>query len=974
MIRSTLLLVFTFSFASKAFLQHEKMHLDTLFARQNLEYAYKISQKDSQIDSAVYYANQSVEIYKKYFGDDCLQIAEANRYLAIFFSQKGMLERSIELDLKALEITTKIIGYENIRVSNILLNLGFWYQAFDMGLSLQYSEECLSVRKRIYGEVHHEVATTYLNIAATYWKTGDYPKAIDYNLKALSILKQLPERNELLIANTNTGLANIYAELGQYDKVNRLYEEALAIRLAHLGPKNVLVARTYSNLGHWYLEQKRYEDALECHTKSLQIRQEILTPDNPDIATSYNNLGLVLDAIGLIDSAIVCFQHAIAIREKKLSLNHARIGSAYFNMGECYSHKGDINQAILCYKKAFPIQLANVHTVGPDCMATLERLVQALLQQNRNLEVKELFDNLELTQSPILYPHSLHGKIQLLQMKGRYFSSVYDTRDGEQVARALTPFEEMDELLSSDQYLSWPNELREHFINDISKGYFSGAQACIKAWKNTQKTDYLYRAFKYAEKSKAFFLYGKLKDESAKLKAGIPDSLLQLERRLYAEITLFENKINDEINKGANTRDSLVTVWRGRVFDLKETLAAFKKSLEDAYPRYYQLKYALGAIPVSYLRDSLLQPDQALIEYFTGDSAILVFLITSDTFSVVEIPKNFPLESWATQLHQAISEYGRMKNAGDRALNYSIGRYIDMADSLYQKLLLPFASKLPESLIIIPDGVLGRVPFETLLEKKPANRYYYKDYAWFGKKHIVSYCYSATLLCEMRNKTHRNSPLVDFIGFAPYYTGDTTLLASLYGDDFSVRKDLAPLPDSGKELFAIQKIMGGVPYYGEEATEVRFLKEAEKARVIHLATHARADNRVGDYAWLAFHEIKDSIENELIYVRDLYNLTLNADMVVLSACETGLGPLKQGEGIVSLARAFAYAGAKSIVTTLWNVNDARTAEIMILFYTNLKKGMPAAKALWQSKKDYLESKEDYKAHPYYWGGLIGIGL
>lgn len=978
MANSQFFLFFCLLIASRVWSQGETMQTDTAFARELLKQAYRLGKQEPTIDSAIRLTTLSVSIYKKYFGEEYIEVAKGYHFLAILYAGKGKPELSIEFDLKALAISTKIIGYNTIQVSNILLNLGQWYRGSDDETALNYSEECLALRKRLYGEIHPEVANVYANMALTYWEWRDYNKAIDYNLKSLSVLEQMPEKDSLAIANNYTGLANIYALLGEYDKVNQLYEKALRIRLAKLGFKNYLVARTYSNMGQYYFEQKRYEEAFECHYNALAIRQEIMSLDHMDIATSYNNLGLVLDATGQVDSAISCFQRTIAIREKKLPPNNPRIGSAYFNLAECYNHKSDRDQAIVFYKKALYIQIKNINTVGVTCILTLQAMIQALEAENRVKEIQELFNSLELEKSPVLYPVSLQGKIRLLQLKGQYFASIH-AQSGYSTGESLEPYEEMDQLLSSDQYLSWPPDLRERFLSDVAQGYFSGALACIQASQPPSEPVYLDRAFHYSEKAKAFLLYGKLKDESAKLTAGIPDNLLKRERELYVRISQYENNINEEKNKGSSAQDSLIVAWSGKLFDLREALEDLKKTLEERYPRYYHLKYNLGTVSIPCLQDTLLQTGQALIEYFTGDSLILAYVVTRDTFSIVKIRKDFPLNDWVDSLHQAISGYDNAKVRSDRAREESISRYIKAAEILYNKLLKPLSESLPESLIIVPDGVMGYVPFEALLEKSPQNRYYFKGFDYFGKKHMISYCHSATLLREMRNKRHQHAPTLEFLGFAPYYTGDTSLLAKIYGSDNAERKDLVPLPNSGKELYAIQKIMGGVPYYGSDATETRFLQEAGKARIIHLATHARADNRVGDYAWLAFREIKDSIENELVFVRDLYNLTLNADLVVLSACETALGELKQGEGIISLARAFAYAGAKSILTTLWSVNDAQSAELMIHFYRNLKKDnhknkKSLDKALWKAKMDYLEKSEGDSAHPFYWAAFIGIGF
>jgi CHAT domain-containing protein len=160
---------------------------------------------------------------------------------------------------------------------------------------------------------------------------------------------------------------------------------------------------------------------------------------------------------------------------------------------------------------------------------------------------------------------------------------------------------------------------------------------------------------------------------------------------------------------------------------------------------------------------------------------------------------------------------------------------------------------------------------------------------------------------------------------------------------------------------------------GKAATEAHFTEGVVKARIIHLATHAKADDRSGDYSYLAFAPQKDNNPNALVYVRDLYNLRLNADLVVLSACETGIGKLQRGEGVISLVRAFAYSGAKAIVTSIWSVNDAKTKDLMVLFYQNLKRGQSKNEALRQAKLTYLEKYMGDACHPYFWSGFVSIG-
>ena len=292
---------------------------------------------------------------------------------------------------------------------------------------------------------------------------------------------------------------------------------------------------------------------------------------------------------------------------------------------------------------------------------------------------------------------------------------------------------------------------------------------------------------------------------------------------------------------------------------------------------------------------------------------------------------------------------------------------------IHEKLLTPLSNLLTKEVIVVPDGVLGYVPFDVLLSEMPKEATTFKSHAYFGKNHIVSYNYSATLWQEMLNKKHKTEPTKNFIGFAPYYNGDTLLLSNLFSHDLAMRKGLDSLKYSGEEVFKAQKLMHGESVLDKKATKETFEKIAGDYRIVHLATHGKANDKIGDYCFLAFTEQKDSLNNELLYVRDIYNLSLNADLVVLSACETGIGELKRGEGIVSLARAFAYAGAKSIVTTLWSVNDKSTMQIMENFYRQLKNGASKDEALWKAKQAYLDKSNKNQAHPYFWSAFIPIG-
>ena len=498
------------------------------------------------------------------------------------------------------------------------------------------------------------------------------------------------------------------------------------------------------------------------------------------------------------------------------------------------------------------------------------------------------------------------------------------------------------------------------------------------------------KAFDYAEFGKASLLLATFIEQRAIRVAGVPQEVLEKESQLKIQLSFFEKQIATKVD---NIDFSNITETKYLLDSLKSKLAEFKLSIE--YSPYYRLKYDLSTASLPYVQDTLLQPNQTLLEYFVGDSSIFIFTVAKGKYDVMEVKKDFPLEDWVKQLQHGLYGYYGLKKSErtDKVYEQTVLEYADIAPKLYEKLIAPVKDKLTGELIIIPDGVLGYVPFEALLLTAPPGQVTnFATYPFLVKDHRVSYCYSATLLREMKDKKHKQPPTKSLVAFAPFYEGSYATADSSVSIEFDTldngqdtvlitdvvtRKEYTKLEASGEETATAAKLWKGDYYLNADATEQRFNEVAGDYRIVHLSTHGIADARVGDYSYLAFAEVKDSIENELLYVRDLYNLQLNADLVVLSACETAQGELQRGEGIISLARAFAYAGAKSIVTTLWVVDDAASKDLMKEFYLQLRKGKAKKNtkdaALQAAKLKLVDGKDAVRKHPFFWAGFIAVG-
>ena len=265
------------------------------------------------------------------------------------------------------------------------------------------------------------------------------------------------------------------------------------------------------------------------------------------------------------------------------------------------------------------------------------------------------------------------------------------------------------------------------------------------------------------------------------------------------------------------------------------------------------------------------------------------------------------------------------------------------------------------NLTIIPDGTLNYLPFELLLTEdvdttKPINWF---DLPYLFKKVNINYQYSARLAAMDRETNPKNNGV---LAFAPKYKGYVS-------DD----RAFGNLIYNQRELESIKKYFPGEFYGGADADKKTFLEKASDFKVIHLASHAMADNENPELSSLFFTDINQDSTQSPLYPYEIQSTPLNADLVVLSACQSGTGKLHRGEGVFSLARNFIAAGAKSVVNSLWKVDDESTSRLMGYFYENLAKGQRKSEALRNAKLTFLENADAMTSHPYFWSGFVLIG-
>ncbi|UBM58199.1 CHAT domain-containing protein [Marinilongibacter aquaticus] len=376
--------------------------------------------------------------------------------------------------------------------------------------------------------------------------------------------------------------------------------------------------------------------------------------------------------------------------------------------------------------------------------------------------------------------------------------------------------------------------------------------------------------------------------------------------------------------------------------ELKIEMGFLKRQLEEKNEAYFALKYQTNEVSSEELKKTLAN-DAAALSYFLTDSVAYVSLI--DRREYLNLKINLP-SSFLDQIEE-------LKNA--LYTNPGLGKYqgAQAAFEIYKTIFEPLEPHLKgiHHLLIIRDSQLNLIPFEVLQDE---NKAYLID------RFSIFYDYS--FLTYFRSKQKKFSrPQEKALAIAPY--ADNAFLLSENRD-----RNLGQLPFSSQEVDKI----GGVSYKNQSASKNNFFEEYQEYGIIHFATHAQMDDEEPGKSFIAFYP--DSTDYKL-YTEELYSLSLqNTELVVLSACEAGNGKLQKGEGLISLARGFAYAGCPSTITTLWKAHDESSAWLASRLYHYLEKGWNKADALRQAKLDFRKSATGQEFnHPYYWANFILIG-
>lgn len=926
----------------------------------------------AEYDKALEYCLSALQIRRKLLGENDLDVAQGYNILGNIYRVTGEYKKALDSYVKVLQICKDLFGENNEPVATAYMNIGnVYYSKGEYDRGLEYYFNSLQISKEIKGENNSDVSECYNNIGVIYDSKGEYDKALEYHFKALQMRKELSGEKSPDVADSYGNLGIVYSNKKEYGKALEYCFRALEIKKEINGEQNSDVASIYNNIGNLYYGNYRYPDALEYYLKSLQIRQKIFGANHPDVALSYSNAGACYKKQKNNDKAMEYNLLALRMRREILGDKHPDVASSYINLGIIFSDKGENRKALEYYQRATSSCIFDFNDTSDICKVPViksdlnwEYLLQALY-----LKANVLSDNRK-------------------KVEGLDFN--------ERKKAALKHYQVCDTLI--DIARKNINTQSDKLTLGVKAGYvYKGAIALLTS---PQHYDYnivgripdkdVEMAFYFSEKNKSSVLLEALAGQEAQKFAGIPDSLLKRASRLKLEIAFYSKQIA-ESEKSDNAKASLA---RDRLFRSNRSYDSLILVFEKQYPEYHNLKYNNKPATVKEIQN-LLDNKTAMISFFAGDSIITRFTLTKTSLDIHNSPMMRNLKDSIVLFRYGLTKINPKMQKCYRRLGYD----------LYQQLFAGggVKGKQIENMIIIPDGELALLPFESLLtEKFTGDINSYKDYPYLIKKCNISYSYSANIFHLTFSKPDlsapENSKLNDWIAFAPVFDntkeqnaimstrelqrqlGNLETDSALTNRSLFDYNNIAALPATETEAKSIFTIfddnrMKAKVLLHNNANE-QFIKSGElsKYKAIHFATHGFINSQKPELSGLMLAQDTSGGEDGILYSGEIYNLKLNADLVILSACETGLGKIQRGEGIIGLTRALLYAGAKNIIVSLWEVADESTSALMIGFYKSKlsrKEHLSNSEALRSAKLKMIG--EGKYAHPLYWSPFILIG-
>jgi len=934
-----------------------------------------------KIDEAISFFQDLINLSVTQFGD-------MNEYQANLFNNlgralfmKGDISRALELYDKSLAIRINMKDQESLPASDLYNDFGNAYtEKGEIDLALDYYQKALKIRLKNLGEQNPLTAASYNNLGIIYKEQAKYDEAIKYHQKAIEIQKAIFGENYPELANYYQGIGNVYKDKREFEPAMEYYQKAYSIRKNAYSENHPLIAKDMINIANIYLEKGDFENATNYFEKALKIQKKVLGDNHPDLAITYNNLGNIYNEEKQYDLALAFYVNALNIKKAVVGEDNPEVADYMNNIGNIYSAKGDFEQALTYIKKSLDIKVIFYGQKHPAVVLpylSLGNIYYSMHDYNQALQYfqRSLASNVkDFNPEPTNFYYNpsivnyYNADVLLSSLKGKAKALVGNYKSSNQqidLATAFNTYQKCDTIINIIRSTSISKNDKIELGKVAAEIYDQAIDVCFNLNQIDHEKEanfYLKQAFYFSEKNKAGALLEALAASDASKFSGIPDNLLEQEKTYNSQIAFYEKKLAETYDE--QTEISL----RNSLFKVKSNYNKLISDFEKNYPKYYEMKYSKENLSVKQIQD-VLDEKTALRTYFVGDSLISIFTISKNGISMEKSLKDKKFDDNVFKFREDITSntLAAVKN------------YVKEASLFYNILFpQPLSDKI-KRLVIIPDANLGMIPFEALLTEEYKGKIdQFTKYPYLIKRFEINYNYSSSLFYKQfkMNGNGNVQSSEGWLGIAPVFKESDNLIidgnyiSSLPGSENEV--------NTIKSKFDQKSIKADVRTFSDASEQ--FLKSPviKQYKYLHIATHGFVNSEKPELSGIVLADNKAGDNDGVLYSGEIYNLVLNSDLVVLSACETGLGKVSKGEGIIGLTRALLYAGTHNIIVSLWKVADLSTSELMIDFYDHLLEHPGStnnlflnSEALHQAKLKMIETKEF--SHPFFWSPFILIG-
>jgi CHAT domain-containing protein len=868
------------------------------------------------------------------------------------------------------------------------IHRGLGYCKMNLAEYPQAEQHCLDAIRILGPDGQHDrIAATYSYL--TLGNIREYMFNFQGALECYQLLERWqsrnPKRNSLIDAFIYGSLGRAFQGLGDYTKALEYSQQSLSTFKQTFGLRNLNTIGGIMRVADIYRVRQQWNTAMPEYVTALQYLDSLYQAPNENRAMCLSTMAECQAGLGQWPQAVASWQKAITEAEhldqqRYLPLVRESLGKFYLkngNLEEALTQLQAAEQLLepqkgnrfadLCRVKALVSKTYIREGRYDEALAKIQESLQLQCRTEQVLtgyanppEDKLLLSGSLIltlaTKADALYYHWTANGGDMNLLRSALQTCHYAIQAGERFRQQFQR--------SRDENYEWVGQYQGLFVR--------GVAAAQQLFQQTNDRAYLQQAFALADRNKALLLSEGLQNADAKLFAGVPRALLDEEAALAREIAYYERKVAEATT---TRKPAAVAQLEAVIFEKKRTYEALIAGMERDHPYYFEQKYRPRLASALNIQQEL-DESALFIEYLMDVENRQVYIFTISKSRGLDLVVQ-PLPDGADA---QLTNFNALLKSVYLPRDDKRQQFIQLSHRLYRTYLQPVAEQLRDKkkIIVVADGQLHYLPFELLLTEPGDGSYNALPYLL--RQAEISYQYSGSLWIRQRDQ-RGSRPETGLLAFAPVFNGTNTPNATQRGSNSLEEgggvRIFPPLPNVKTEVKSIVGLFvnqQNTVLMDQDAHETALKAALEQPfRIIHLASHSFANTEQPKFSGIACSSVPGLADDNILYAGELYNLRIQADLVVLSSCESGAGKLFNGtEGLLGLNRSFIYAGAANIVYSLWGANDQTSNDFMVSFYEEmLKDGQDYATALRAAKLRMLDKPAT--ASPGIWGGFLLLG-